>query len=152
MYSIEMFIQTRTLIEQAVAGLSQQEMFHIPPSFDNNIAWNLGHLIVVQQLLHYRLSGLEAAVSNKQIAMFKTGTSPAKWQTVPDVATLLPLLSELPKKLRRDYQQDKFSEFQPYTTSTGIYLETIEDAITFNNFHEGVHIGFILALRNLVVQ
>ena len=139
MYSIEMLIQTRTLIEQAVAGLSQQELLHIPPSFDNNIVWNLSHLIVVQQLLHYRLSGLEAAVSNKQIAMFKTGTSPAEWQTVPDVATLLPLLPELPQKLRRDYQQGKFSEFQPSPVPASIskLSKTLSPSIIFTK-------GFIL--------
>jgi len=26
----------------------------MPQGFDNNIAWNLGHIIVTQQSLHYR--------------------------------------------------------------------------------------------------
>ena len=152
MDSINILIQDRHLIQQAVAGLSAQQLLTIPSGFDNNIAWNLGHIIVVQQLLHYRLCGLEMAVSGEQIAMFKTGTSPADWPTEPDLVPLMALLPELPQKLLADYQTDRFGDFTPFTTSTGVYLETLEDAIAFNNFHEGLHLGFILALRNIVVQ
>ncbi|MCB0166550.1 MAG: DinB family protein [Anaerolineae bacterium] len=152
MDSINIFIQTRHLIEQVVAGLSDQQMRYIPPGFDNNIAWNLGHIVVVQQLLHYRLCGLEMAVNDHQIAMFRTGTSPADWQTEPDLAPVMALLLELPQKLLADYQTGRFGDFKPFTTSTGIYLETLEEAIAFNNFHEGLHLGFILSLRNLVDQ
>lgn len=152
MDSINILIQDRHLIQQAVAGLSDRQMLTIPPGFDNNIAWNLGHIVVVQQLLHYRLCGLDMAVSDQQIAMFKTGTSPADWPIEPDIASLPALLSELPQKLLVDYQTGRFGDFTPFTTSTGIYLETLEEAIAFNNFHEGLHLGFILALRNIVVQ
>ncbi|MGB5463369.1 MAG: DinB family protein, partial [Aureibaculum sp.] len=29
-------------------------------------------------------------------------------------------------------------------------LNNIQDAIEFNNFHEGIHLGYILALKKLV--
>ncbi|MCB0211316.1 MAG: DinB family protein [Anaerolineae bacterium] len=151
MVSIHSLIKTRHLIEEAVSDLSPQQMLSIPSGFDNNIAWNLGHIVVVQQLLHYRLCGLEMAVSQQQIAMFKTGTSPTEWQAEPDLDSIIALLHELPKKLLDDYQAGRFGNFNSFTTSTGIYLETLEDAIAFNNFHEGLHLGFILSLRNLVV-
>ena len=152
MVSIDSLIKTRHLIEEAVVDLSPQQMLAIPSGFDNNIAWNLGHIVVVQQLLHYRLCGLEMAVSDQQIAMFKTGTSPVEWQTEPDLTPIMACLHDLPQKLLADYQAGRFGKFKPFTTSTGIHLETLEDAIAFNNFHEGLHLGFILSLRNLLVQ
>ena len=77
MYSIDIFIQDRRLIQAALAGLSEEAYFTIPQGFDNNIAWNLGHIIVTQQALHYRLSGLPTVTTKEDLAMFKTGSSPS---------------------------------------------------------------------------
>lgn len=38
-----------------------------------------------------------------------------------------------------------------YTVSTANFtLKSIDDAMQFNNFHEGIHIGIILQLRKFV--
>jgi hypothetical protein len=38
-----------------------------------------------------------------------------------------------------------------YGISTPLYvLTSAQDAMTFNNFHEGIHLGVILGLRKLV--
>lgn len=152
MHSIQMLIKTRKLLYQAVADLSSAKMLHIPPGFDNNIAWNLGHIVVIQQTLHYQLSDLEMAVSPEQVDMYITGSSPAGWETEPDPTEFLPLLDPLAQQLAVDYENNKFVGFQPYMTSIGIYLPTIEEAIALNNFHEGLHLGFIQALKNHVAS
>jgi hypothetical protein len=149
MHDIDIFLQDRGLIRKALAGLPDEAMFLIPAGFDNNIAWNLGHIIVSQQSLHYRLSGLPTATTRDDIARFKTGTSPADWTDNPDINRLLALLDETAAALPRDYEAEIFGGFQPYTTSTGIALNTFADALAFNNFHEGLHLGAILALKNL---
>ena len=151
MHSIDMFLQDRQLIRQALAGLSEEAYFNIPQGFDNNIAWNLGHIIVTQQALHYRLSGQPTLTNKEDVAMFKTGSSPADWTSRPDIGRLLELLVEAGPKLQDDYAAGLFATFRPYTTFTGITLRTIEDALAFNNFHEGLHLGTILALRNFVL-
>jgi hypothetical protein len=151
MHSINIFIQNRRLIETAVGDLSPEAYMTIPEGFDNNIAWNLGHIVVVQQSLLYRLSGLGMAVTPEDVAMFTRGTSPADWQHEPDIPYLLRLLRELPLQLQEDYAAGKFSHYQGLTTSMGVVLATIDDAIAYNNFHEGLHLGFIWALRNLVI-
>ena len=151
MHSIDVFLQDRQLIRQALAGLSEEAYFNMPQSFDNNIAWNLGHIIVTQQALHYRLSGQPTLTNKEDVAMFKTGSSPAEWTSRPDIERLLGLLVETGPKLQDDYAAGLFTTFRPYTTFTGIALRTIEDALAFNNFHEGLHLGTILALRNFVL-
>jgi hypothetical protein len=148
MHSITMFLQDRRLIQGALSELSEEAYLMIPRGFDNNIAWNLGHIIVTQQALYYRLTGLPTVTTKEDVAMFKTGSSPADWAHDPDISRLLTLLSDLPQKLGRDFEAGLFAGFQPYTTSTGIVLESFEDALSFNNFHEGLHLGAILALRN----
>lgn len=149
MHSIDILIQDRKLIQQALKGLSDDAYFFIPQGFDNNIAWNLGHIIVTQQALHYQLSGLQPVTTKVDRAMFKTGTSPADWTEKPDIGRLLVLLAETPGQLKTDFEAGRFAGFQPYTTSVGVHFETFADALAFNNFHEGLHLGAILALRNL---
>ncbi len=150
MDDINIFVQDRKLIRLALKGLSQEAFFAIPDGFDNNIAWNLGHIVVTQQALHYRLSGLPTLTTRQDILLFRTGSSPADWTERPDVERLIDLLKKTGPKLREDYAAGLFAGFQPYTTSTSVHLETIEDALAFNNFHEGLHLGTILALRNFV--
>ncbi|MDC0643310.1 hypothetical protein OAP39_01785 [Flavobacteriaceae bacterium] len=43
-----------------------------------------------------------------------------------------------------------FSSFRPYTTSTNMELNDIITAQTFVLFHDGLHIGTVLALAKLV--
>ncbi|MFN2136042.1 MAG: DinB family protein [Candidatus Promineifilaceae bacterium] len=150
MHAIDIFMQDRQLIRAALIGLSEDAYLQIPPGYDNNIAWNLGHIVVTQQALHYRLCGLPTVTTREDIAMFKTGSSPADWREVPDISRLLVLLEETAPQLQADYDAGRLASFKPYTTSTGIALSSIEDALSFNNFHEGLHLGAILALRNLV--
>ena len=123
----------------------------IPAGFDNNIAWNIGHIIVAQQRLHYALSGNGMLIPDHYLPMYKPGSSPADWEQEPDIAELLGFLQELPERLKADYADGIFHNYQSYTTSTGISLNNIEAGIAFNNFHEGLHLGAILALRNFVI-
>ncbi len=43
--AIDTFRQTRKLLALAVQGLTAEQMLAIPTGFDNNIAWNLGHIL-----------------------------------------------------------------------------------------------------------
>ena len=150
MHSINLLVQDRRLIREAVAGLPDEAWFVIPRGFDNNIAWNVGHILVTQQALHYRLSGLPTATTKADSAMFKSGTSPAGWSQEPEPDRLLALLDETAVRLEQDFEAGVFTRFLPYTTGTGIQLQCLEDALAFNNFHEGLHLGSILALRNFL--
>ncbi len=50
--------KSRELILEELDGLTLDQIHIIPLGFKNNIAWNVAHLVVTQQLLHYKLSGL----------------------------------------------------------------------------------------------
>lgn len=151
MKAIEMLKQDRALTGRMINDLTDAQLQYIPPGFRNSILWNLGHLIVTQQLLHYRLAGQELHVPASLVDIFRNGTSPADWQSTPDVAYLKELLVSLPEQLHDDYQRGMFTCFQLYTTSTGVTLTDIDDAIHFNNFHEGMHTGVMASIRKLAV-
>ncbi|MEM6429163.1 MAG: DinB family protein [Deinococcota bacterium] len=154
MDSIGMLEQERSLITNLVKNTSADDLLVIPNGFSNNILWNLGHVVVTQQLLHYALASLPLHVSDELVSQCRRGTSPKDWasapDSVPDVEMLLEQLVSLPETLREDYQAGRFNTFKPYTTSTGIRFETIDDALTFNHFHEGLHAGAMRALKKAI--
>jgi hypothetical protein len=133
-----------------IEPLSGEERRRIPRGFNNNILWNLGHVVVSQQLLHYGQAGLPLLVSNATRDQFRRGTSPADWTDEPDDQILLQMAVELPGRLRADYLAGRFKDYSPYTTLSGIVLPDIESAISFNNYHEGLHMGVIRAMKKLL--
>jgi hypothetical protein len=58
------------------------------------------------------------------------------------------LLIETSKILMKDYDDDFFSQIiLRYSTSFGIDLKNIQDAIIFNNMHESLHFGYVMAQK-----
>ena len=47
----ETFKQSRKIISGIVSELNNEQLNAIPPGFNNNIAWNVAHLLVSEQLL-----------------------------------------------------------------------------------------------------
>ena len=56
----------------------------------------------------------------------------------------------LPDTLEEDFEAGIFENYKEYPTSTGYVLSSIENAISFNNFHEGIHYGIIRALKKCI--
>ena len=150
MIAVSLLQQTRPLVLRLVDGLSHQDLLTIPTGFSNNILWNLGHLVVTQQLLHYGLSNLPLNVPDELVAQCRKGTSPAAWDTPPDLDEIKRLLIELPRQLEADLETGQFTTFRSYMTSVGVELVDLKTALSFNQYHEGLHTGSILALRRAV--
>ena len=150
MKSIHVLKQIRKLVYRSIEKLGEEQLLITPGGFQNNILWNIGHIVVTQQLLHYKLSGIEMYVSTDLVDQFKRGTSPSDWSSTPDIHHIKELLIELPDKLEVDYSAGKFAHYNEYTTSTGVSLKDIEESIAFNNFHEGVHLGFVLSRKKFL--
>ena len=142
----------RTSIVAAVEGLSARQLHEIPAGFDNNIAWNVGHLLVVQQRLLYRPSGLPISLAEEMIPLYLPNTSPADWEAEPNAEALVAMLMPQQEQLEADYAAGRFSEngFSEFTTGSGVTLSDIDGALVFNTYHEAQHFGFIQALINLV--
>lgn len=149
MIAIDQLSQIRTLFGAIADGLREEELFHVPDGFPNHIAWNIAHTVVTQQLLHYRLSGLEPKMPEELIEAYKKGTGPAT-ATPESYRAVMEYLHQAPVDLKEDYQAGVFGAFNTYETSTGIILRNIEGAIAYNHLHEGMHYGYVLALKRAI--
>lgn len=69
---------TRALLKSVTSDLTVEQLNKIPKGFNNNIAWNLGHILVTQQLLVYALTDTKPLISENLIQTFRKGTAPEK--------------------------------------------------------------------------
>jgi len=147
MVSLDVLNQSRDALIRFAKDISEDEWLAVPPGRRNNMAWNLGHIVTVQQMLANGLSRKPFHVPKEYVPMYKQGSSPEDWTSSPDIARLLDDAVRLPEITRKEYADGVFESFEPYTTSTGFSLGSIEESITFNNFHEGVHMGMMMAIK-----
>lgn len=147
---IDILKKGRLLILKIIDGFSIEQLNKIPDGFSNNIVWNVAHLVVTQQVLCYRLSGLPMHVSAEMVALYKKGTAPKKEVSFEEFEEIKRLFLELPNQFEKEYADGIFNNYNEYTTSVNITLTDISKASAFNNFHEGLHLGSILALRKLI--
>ncbi len=146
----EILKANRNIILKVIENLSLEQLNKIPEGFRNNIAWNVAHLAVIQQFLCYKLSGLKITVSEEMVEKYQKGTSPKSDMTQQELETIKTLFLTQVDTFKEDYNNNVFKTYNSYPTSANVILNNISDAIEFNNFHEGIHLGYILALKNLV--
>ena len=128
-------------------SFSSEKLHKIPTGFNNNIMWNIGHVLGTQQLLNYTLSGVEPHVSAELIEKYRKGASGNIQADEQEIALIKKLLVEMPEQVEKDYENNFFGTFKKYPTSFQFELNSIEDAIIFNNVHEGIHFGIIMSMK-----
>lgn len=146
----EDFLKTREALLKAIENLSIEQLNKIPKGFKNNIVWNIAHLVVTQQLLCYKLAGLDCLISSEFIENFQKGSAPNYTVSVKEFELIKAQFLSLPVKLDEDYSKGIFKNYIAYTTSINITLTSIEDAINYNLYHEGIHCGVVLQLMKFV--
>lgn len=139
---------TRTKLLRYLETLSAEQLAKVPTGFNNNVLWNIAHCIATQQILCYKLSGVTPLVSSDFIEMYRKGSFPnGHIPSEEEINSLKKLLITTQEQLQLDYQQGIFSNYKTYMTSYGFELTNIEDAINFNNTHESMHLGTVIALN-----
>ncbi len=141
---------SRKLTLDFINSFNPAQLNHIPQGFKNNLIWNMGHLVVTQQLLWYNLSEKEMLIPANMVKKYQKGSKPGESIGENEINTIKELLISLPEKSIADYKNGLFKTYKSYTTSFNVTLQSIEDGIKFNNFHEGLHVGTIMALRKLI--
>ncbi len=146
-YILEITRTNRRLMQKILDNHSLEQLNKVPDGFKNNLIWNIAHVVVTQQLLVYKLSGLPMMVDDEMVNTFKKGTKTEGVVSQEEVDKVKELMFSTLDQTEKDLEVRVFKNFQEYPTSTGFVLKSLEDAVNFNNFHEGIHLGYILALK-----
>jgi hypothetical protein len=150
-FTFEITQKTRYIFNSFLEDYTLEQLTKVPEGFSNSIFWNIKHVVVTQQLLVYKLSGLPLLVSEAAVLAYKKGTYPSDATvTQEDVNVLKKQLFTTLEQTQKDYQKGLFKKFTPYTVSTNTTLNNVDEALEFNNFHEGIHLGVLFGLRRFV--
>lgn len=146
---IEAIRKTRTMLLEQVEGLTVEQFNQIPQGFQNNISWNMGHMIVVQQGICYRKSGLTLLINDDFSEKFRPGSKPKGIIDVLEIINIKQLLVTTLDQLETDYKSRVFSNYMAWTTRLGTKIATIDDGLGFLSFHEQLHLGNIITIKEV---
>lgn len=127
-----------------------EQLNKVPQGFSNNMIWNIAHVVVAQQMLLYSGSGNQPMISQDMMNHYMRGTRPERDVTQEEADAIQSLLFTTVDKSEEDYRSGLFRTYTERQTQLGFMLRNIEDAIVFNNYHEGIHLGIMMSLRKFV--
>ncbi len=146
-YTLDITLKTRAIFLNMLENYTLEQLNKKPEGFNNTIFWNIKHIVVTQQLLTYGLSNLPLLVTESETEDFRKGSKSKIDALKQDVELLKKQLFSTLEQTVMDYKNGVFKSFTPYTVSTKSTLTNVEEAFQFNNFHEGIHLGYIMALK-----
>ncbi len=148
---LEIFRTGRQNILERIEELSVDQLNEIPEGFTGNIIWHLGHMLVTHRGLVYQLGGHRSGFEKEWLLKYVRGSKPEQRAEQSEVDLIKCLLIEQADEFEKDFSDGIFpDDYREFETMTGFKIKDKEGAITFSNFHQAVHIGYILCMRRLV--
>ncbi|MGB0375851.1 MAG: DinB family protein [Flavobacteriaceae bacterium] len=149
--SLQIWEHNQNLFLEYLKNMNSDQLHRIPEHFNNNIFWNIAHVLTTRMLLTYGLAGHPIPIDSYWIEDYRKGTKPKGEASADRQAELSKLFPQSLEQLKKDLKSpDAFAQFSSYTTSTNFQLNNIRQAIAFSVIHDGIHLGSILALRKFV--
>jgi hypothetical protein len=139
---LELIDNMRSNLLEITENLTVEQINTIPNGFNNNIVWNMGHILVVTDELLYKNSPFSIPSYDFDISRFKKGTRPDNVVDEKDISLIREALSDTVPRIRKLLNvyaietQNNESEL----------LEKLgnDRSIQFTVFHEDMHISTIL--------
>lgn len=144
--------KVRQLLLDTVSNLTTEQLNHIPSGFNNNIIWNMVHLIAAQQGICYRRAGKPLQIKDDFFETFKPGSKPDKFFDGNEIDVIKKLALNTIDDFEKDYIQKQFDQYQTWTTRFGAEITSIDVAAEFVFFHEGLHVGYVMAMKKILLS
>lgn len=112
--------------------LTTDQYNFIPPRFNNNIIWNMAHVLLVSESYLYRQADFKSPIHKFDLTLFKKGTKPEQYISTDDIAFIRESLLETTSFFEKNLNQsDLVFDISNSPVS--------EASLQFILFHEEVH-------------
>lgn len=147
--SIDIMRGARKFLINLIDGISIEKLNEIPFEFHNNLAWNFGHVVATQQILCYRNAGVKPVMKDEFIEKYKSGTRPEGYIDEKEFKIIKENLIQTIDKFEEDSLTNMFENYKAFDLKSypGVRIKNISDAAKFVCFHDGLHVGYSMALK-----
>ncbi len=136
------------LVNETISGLTLEQVNEIPKGFNGNIIWNLGHMVTTHRGLVYQLGGHPSGMEKPFILRYARGSKPENPVDQAEFDFIKSRLLEQVSEFELDLKAGIFlNPYKTFVTMTGFEITDHTSAVAFSNFHQAVHIGYIIALK-----
>lgn len=143
--------KTRTAILALTSDMSIEEINKVPKGFNNNIIWNIAHLVAAQDNIFYVKSGHPLKnIDQEYFDAYKPGSKPEQPVTTEEFERIKSVLFSSVDQLEHDLDLDIFDNYPAWTTRYGVEMENVNDGLSLLAFHDGLHFGYMLALKRIL--
>lgn len=147
--SIDIMRGARKFLINLIEDFTIEKLNEIPFGFNNNLVWNIGHVVATQQILCYRNAGVKPVIEDGFIDKYKTGTRPQENIDEDEFKIIKENLIQTIDKFEDDSSTNMFGNYKAFDLKSypGVRIKNINDAAKFVCFHDGLHVGYSMALK-----
>lgn len=139
---------TREAFISLLNNLSENQFNEIPDGFNNNIAWNFGHIVVTTQALCYQRTGVEPDFAIPYQAFYGKDSKPTYFIGAEELQLFCELAKSTIDQIETDYHEGRFGEIRSFSTGTyKIELHSIEEVLLTTLMHDNLHYGYAMAQK-----
>ncbi|GAB3008804.1 hypothetical protein GCM10027051_06670 [Niabella terrae] len=141
MFVLDNIDSIRKKVITIVRSLSPEALNTIPEGFNNNIAWNFGHIVVSGYSLVFKATGADPDFSIPYVELFRKGSKPGEPVSAAQVEALIELSDRFTTTVKKALtQEESFRDITAYTTGTfGVSVTTINDMLVTVAMHDTCH-------------
>ena len=151
--SIAYIKKTRALFLALIQDLSIEQLNEIPPGFNNNIIWNVGHIAVSTLGLCYIRSQVKPEMVLPFSGSYVKGSRPGHQVTTEELDQLKHILIQSIDQIEKDIQNETFTNWVTFNTDTyQIPMDNIENTLTGCVAHENLHLGIAKAMKSMILK
>jgi hypothetical protein len=139
----------RKLLLERTKDLTMDQYNIIPPGFNNNIIWNMGHILVVSENLLYENSPYQRPVHGFIKSRFEKGSVPEEIVREADILLIRQSLQQTAQFYKICTGMDKPGNGAASMSGSGLNIISNE-VMRFLIFHEEMHYRRIAQLMEIV--
>ncbi len=149
--SLALIQSSRRNLIRLIANVSEAALNEVPTGFNNHLIWNLGHVIVMQQMICYQFSGLPAMVGEEYFMTYQKGTKPLEYINWAAYLDLKALSATTINQLAADLESGVFKTYKTFSPSFyGVTITNMQEALELMAYHEAIHLLTCMAICRLV--
>lgn len=127
----------------------EEELWDIQPeNWPNTIRWNAGHVYAEAERFLNDADNEYEVTRPDWMDLFLDGSRPSEWpEEVPSKAEIIDALVEQEKRIETFFDGKYHNKADDVRDLNGTLLDTVDAALQFVTWHEGIHLGIMKSLR-----